>query len=409
MKLTIFYSWQSDLPSKLCRDFIRLALEDAAERIRAARGIEVAIDHDTKGVPGTPPINQVILRKIDACDVFLADMTYVGSTADQKKALPNPNVMGEYGYALKTKGWDRILLVLNEAFGPSSELPFDLRHHRYPATYNLAAERPVAARRKARERLAERLEEALNAVADDVIAKTPAPPDYREPLRNLAISTLNARSSNNPPIIVSRPYACICVAPAQALDSTILEPKAVEAVRHFLAASDDYRGIRGQDHTQWWEHGSTERVGDLPNPEGRWCGRLLKPGVVEHVFTIAKGVGDDPRILVQGWAVEAVLVDIADRALALLGALGLSGPTLVATFLYDLRELDFAGPKRVGRFPMQSLGLAQALVPEGERKSGELLKPAFDELWLAAGFSGGSPSFEDGEGWAGYKPHNSSP
>ena len=119
---TIFYSWQSDRESQCCKNFIRIAADDAARRVGERLGVEVVIDADTEGVSGTPPISETFLKKIAACDLFLADMTFVGAT-DQGKPLPNPNVMGEYGYALRAKGFEWILLAMNTAFGPP-EIPF---------------------------------------------------------------------------------------------------------------------------------------------------------------------------------------------------------------------------------------------------------------------------------------------
>jgi hypothetical protein len=53
------------------------------------------------------------------------------------KLVPNPNVMGEYGFALRSKTVQRILLAMNTAFGPPDGLPFDLRHMHHPAQYAL--------------------------------------------------------------------------------------------------------------------------------------------------------------------------------------------------------------------------------------------------------------------------------
>ena len=106
---TIFYSWQSDRDARSCKNFIRIAADDAARRVGERLGVQVLVDADTEGVSGTPPISDTILKKISASDLFLADMTFVGKT-EQEKLLPNPNVMGEYGYALKANGFERILL-----------------------------------------------------------------------------------------------------------------------------------------------------------------------------------------------------------------------------------------------------------------------------------------------------------
>jgi hypothetical protein len=43
-------------------------------------------------VPGTPPITDTILKKIQNCDIFVPDVTFVASTAGGK-LVPNPNVM----------------------------------------------------------------------------------------------------------------------------------------------------------------------------------------------------------------------------------------------------------------------------------------------------------------------------
>ena len=53
-----------------------------------------------------------------------------GSTADAKRS-PNPNVVFELGYAVAKVGWNRIVLLFNEAFGVfPKDLPFDFDRHR---------------------------------------------------------------------------------------------------------------------------------------------------------------------------------------------------------------------------------------------------------------------------------------
>lgn len=153
-RLTVFYSWQSDTPSNINRNFIERALLEALKRLHsdatlenALRDTTVELDKDTKGIAGSPPIAETILRKIDECAVFVADVTFVGeskgslvSTGEKPRQFPNPNVMLEYGYALKRHSHTALIAVMNSAFGkPDAEsLPFDLRHLRWPITYQLA-------------------------------------------------------------------------------------------------------------------------------------------------------------------------------------------------------------------------------------------------------------------------------
>src|SRR5262249_19893931 len=126
MKQIVFYSWQSDLPNACNRSFIQRALEDAAATIKADDTVEIepVVDRDTLGVPGAPDIASTIFAKITAADVFVADVSIVNR--GDRRATPNPNVLIELGYALRTLGHQRIIPVFNSAFGKIEELPFDL-------------------------------------------------------------------------------------------------------------------------------------------------------------------------------------------------------------------------------------------------------------------------------------------
>jgi hypothetical protein len=53
--------------------------------------------------------------------------TFVAST-EAAKLVPNPNVMLEYGYALCSKSHSVMIPVMNTAYGPAEQLPFDMKH-----------------------------------------------------------------------------------------------------------------------------------------------------------------------------------------------------------------------------------------------------------------------------------------
>jgi len=137
MKRTVFYSWQSDLPNGTNRTLIENALNEVAKEIidDVDTDIKPVIDRDTQGVAGAPNIATAIFNKIDSADIFVADVSIIGSI--KKRFVPNPNVLIELGYALKRLGHERIILVFNTAFGEVEKLPFDLRMHRV-LTYNCA-------------------------------------------------------------------------------------------------------------------------------------------------------------------------------------------------------------------------------------------------------------------------------
>jgi predicted nucleotide-binding protein len=142
MSFTIFYAWQADLDQKINRYFIRDATLRAIAKLSADATVNDApqLDHDTRGVSGTPDIFQVILEKIDACGLFLADVTPVtkySTASNETKQAPNSNVMLELGYALARVGDRRILTVFNRAFGSPSEAPFDWSRRRWPLSWRI--------------------------------------------------------------------------------------------------------------------------------------------------------------------------------------------------------------------------------------------------------------------------------
>jgi hypothetical protein len=138
----IFWSWQSDHDEKISRYFVKGALEGVISELNASADVdeatrqEITLDHDRKGVPGSPDLAKTILDKIASCDVFVGDVTPVGKS-ESGKPLINPNVAIELGYALHAVGDRRILMVMNEHFGSLQDLPFDLRHKAGPITYKL--------------------------------------------------------------------------------------------------------------------------------------------------------------------------------------------------------------------------------------------------------------------------------
>jgi hypothetical protein len=169
----IFYSWQSDLPNPTNRTLIEDALKGAAKALRQDESLQVepVIDRDTSGVPGSPDIAATIFAKIDQAQVFVCDVSFVNPGAPQR-LTPNPNVLIELGYALRALGQRRIIMVMNEVFGPVKELPFDLRLKR-AITYTMHKE--IADRATERRYLEKRLTEALRTIFVELSNEAPRP------------------------------------------------------------------------------------------------------------------------------------------------------------------------------------------------------------------------------------------
>ena len=148
------------------RYFIRDAAKIALEHVSESGSLDDAprLESDTRNIAGTPEIAATIFGKIDVCGAFICDVSFVGATrssANSTKPLPNPNVLLELGYAAARIGWERIICVMNTAYGSPEDLPFDLRHRRWPVTYQLREEDSSEAKKAQFGTLAARIETAL--------------------------------------------------------------------------------------------------------------------------------------------------------------------------------------------------------------------------------------------------------
>lgn len=134
-QITIFYSWQSDLPGNETRNIIQDGIKDAVRLLRDT--VDIEADRDTKGEYGSPDIANTIFTKIDECDIFVADVSavckYEVTDKDgnvKTKYMPNPNVMLELGYATHVVGCDNVICVLNADYGAPEDMPFDIASRR---------------------------------------------------------------------------------------------------------------------------------------------------------------------------------------------------------------------------------------------------------------------------------------
>ena len=157
--MNVFYAWQADTPSRIGKQFIRQALDDAIVTLAAILELDEAdrptVDQDTQGVLGDPPIAETIFEKIRNSHVVVADVTLTCATPEGKQLI-NSNVAYELGFAHGYHGDSVILKVMNSHYGPPNNLPFDLKHRRWPSECELAPDATTNQVRKARAALAKR-------------------------------------------------------------------------------------------------------------------------------------------------------------------------------------------------------------------------------------------------------------
>src|SRR5258708_24801149 len=144
-----FWSGQSDPPGETGRYLVRKALLAAVKQRRQPEEVEkptsashreaMEVTSDRQGVTGSPPLAATIKKKIDECEVFIADITPVSRVPRRKgvkeKRNMNINVGIELGYAIRAHGEEQILLVLNEHYGSREFLPFHLQDLGGPVTF----------------------------------------------------------------------------------------------------------------------------------------------------------------------------------------------------------------------------------------------------------------------------------
>jgi len=166
----------------------------------------LAIDKDTKGISGTPPIVDTIFKKIDSACAFVADLTFVGKRLNGRPT-PNPNVLLEYGWALKSLGHARIITLMNTAYGtPSDEtLPFNMKHLRWPITYHLPDGSDDSAKQAVRKNLAGASHAAFKAIIEsgEFKASMPKPPEVPRFVERDLVDGLGRFQKPNEPIGVA--------------------------------------------------------------------------------------------------------------------------------------------------------------------------------------------------------------
>lgn len=203
MGYKIFYSYQSDIDSKLNHKFIREAIIIAISRITEFT-IEPLIE-GFYGIGGNAPLAKTMFDQSKNSDIFIGDVTFTSSKIWQSNAIhfhedtksylmefekpinlkpaPNPNVLLETGYSWALKSHNRTILVMNKAFGNPVDLPVDMDGLRWPILYNLDNERADKPSKFKKE--LDKLSEALTfAIIDSIKSDIAYQMDMLAPFEN---------------------------------------------------------------------------------------------------------------------------------------------------------------------------------------------------------------------------------
>lgn len=186
MDLKLFFSWQEEtnLQGFNNKNFLIDCINSAINEIQGKgdlKGIRIMFDEGLFCSPGTPEVALEMFRKIDECDLFIADMTVAQRMLESfeeyrnKEGIffrytPNCNVFGEYNIALgKSLNFHKqIILLMNEAnrnvYEDISVIPFDTRGRRWPITFKLSDD-TIETKEKAKNELMKVLPNAIRLSA----------------------------------------------------------------------------------------------------------------------------------------------------------------------------------------------------------------------------------------------------
>ena len=154
--VTIFYSWQFDLPKRITRNLIERSLEIALRRASAKLHVKLVLDQDAREEHGSPNIPDTIQAKIRNAAVLVADLSIVAQR-EKAGALPNGCVSIEWGWAEESLGTEALIGVMNTVYGEPRDLPVDIRQNLVRTTYTLAESSSDDELQLERERLAAKL------------------------------------------------------------------------------------------------------------------------------------------------------------------------------------------------------------------------------------------------------------
>lgn len=410
MAETIFFSWQSDVPNKVGRSLIEKALENAIGQVRSDllveepdRETDLRIDKDRQGVPGMPPIVDTIFSKIDKAIAVVVDVTFAGRRPNGDP-IPNPNVMIEYGWALKSRSYNRVIGVMNKAYGdPNDEqLPFDMRHLGRPIVYHLPADASsdaIAAAKKAlSSQFAGHLREILNLQGETQVKA----PVKRFMLQDSATTPGRFRVTTQPlgrnDVIPGRQQweVSMPIGPV-----TFLRLMPVEDQGKTWANDELELAAMGPTRGQRFEiFGATnfQNIGFFRAPEG-WglypvgenpstancCSFVFRTGEIWGIDQLTPGF--QPGSL---WLDRKMWIRTLENYRKVLLNLGVRGPFKWIGGIEDAKDRTLAADGTIQVF-LRKQSVAPRIIHEGtltpEESTGKALEPFFREVYNACGMT----------------------
>ena len=166
MKLIVFFSWQSDIDNDKLNNkkFLCNCINSALKKIEnkgELKNVFFEFQESTSNISGNPSIPNTLDKRIENCDIFIADLSIVDSYSRlelflrklrkaKTKRGPNNNAFGEYNKALASHCDEQVITIMNYLNGNPKDnnnlIPFDARERRFPIGYLLKSDKDIILR-----------------------------------------------------------------------------------------------------------------------------------------------------------------------------------------------------------------------------------------------------------------------
>lgn len=228
--------------------------------------------------------------------------------------------------------------------------------------------------------------------------------------RDRAVVLFNERllrieaGTDAPAVLVRGPRLILQVVPT----SVFHDGRTVDHARPQLLARqfmpDGYEKCDGRPRQEGWVwFQPPQPVPNLPNPASHWHSRLDWNGYVEIVLTLEEADEQDRVQLMRGYPLERYIVRTLDAVAEGYQQLDIRSSVVVCVSLAGVlgARLSKSTPGHTKGFDRPVITATAIGLPKMAKPLGRMLRPILDELWRAAGWADGSPSFGRGD-WEGY-------
>ncbi len=206
-----------------------------------------------------------------------------------------------------------------------------------------------------------------------------------------------------PTVLVPGPKLVIHVFPETAArESAQIDHRRMQDVAYYFRPHG-YTDALGRSAIDGWRFWQRPQPSSRLNPESWWCSFVTNLGTVEIVSTLEERKADGVQPLLNGNSIEGRIVFTVDQIAEAYEKLGIDTPVAVQLGIMDVQgaKLQRRNDVVAGGFDRPFVALPELYFEHLTKPTGNDLRLPIDAMWRAAGYGGGSHSYERGD-WAGY-------